>query len=133
MREAYVNTRSDDNPFWTVVKERYPKVREICLKPECDTGYQEYAKYLKNPFLQPKDKQQKVKEIEKIEDLVVKGNDLYDVEYKNAMKNKKSILHKVFYENGKTILDKDINEVYGNEMIYKNYPKESSFREKTVV
>ena len=34
------------------------------------------------------------------------------------------ILHKVFIENGKEILDTDINEVFGPETIYKNYPKE---------
>ena len=34
---------------------------------------------------------------------------------------KNKILHKVFYDNGKAIFDKDVNELFGNKMIYKSY------------
>ena len=33
----------------------------------------------------------------------------------------RKVLHKVFIENGKTILDQDINKVFGEETFYRNY------------
>ena len=37
------------------------------------------------------------------------------------------ILHRCFMDNGKMILDKNINEEFGNETIYKSYDKDNKF------
>ena len=40
---------------------------------------------------------------------------------------RRKILHRVFVENGKEVMDTDINYVFGEETLYKNYPKEIKY------
>ena len=47
---------------------------------------------------------------------------MYELENHRVKRTKNNkILHKVFFENGKAIFEKDINDLFGNKMIYKNY------------
>ena len=122
VRDTYVNIRTDDNPFWALIKEKYPKDKEISLKPGCNIDFQEYQGFLKNPYLLSESGGNCIKTIENIDNLNIKGENLFELEYNDAMSTKKNkILHKVFYDNGKAIFDKDVNELFGNKMIYKNY------------
>ena len=57
-----------------------------------------------------------------MDDLNVVGNNLLDFEYKREMSTKgRKILHKAFVENGKAILYQDINNIFGDKTLYKNY------------
>ena len=64
----------------------------------------------------------KIKTVENLDKISVKGEKLFNIEYNREMSNNNSkILHKVFLDNGKAILYKDVNDIFGNETIYKNY------------
>ena len=73
----------------------------------------------------------KLKTVENLDKMCIKGKNLFNVEYDREMSNNSSkILHNVLVDNGKVILYKDVNDLFGNETIYKNYnlkKKESSF------
>ena len=57
-----------------------------------------------------------------LSDLVKLKSNLFDVEYKREMSTKgRKILYKAFVENGKLILNQDINTVFGEQTLYKNY------------
>ena len=128
VRNTYVNIREKYNPFWSLIVEKSPKKKEITIKPEYTlsegeiNSFQKQGKLLKkikidksnNPYYQT---------IEDLDKVIVKGKNLFNLEYKREIidsKNKK-IWHKVFLENGKTISFNDVNKLYGNETFYKNY------------
>ena len=60
--------------------------------------------------------------MENLDKVNISGKKLFNVEYNREMSNNNSkILHNVFVDNGKVILYKDVNDMFGNETIYKNY------------
>lgn len=122
-REAYVNLNTDANPFWAVVRERYPQEKTISIKPGSNLKQKEFIHFLSNPYLSSSiNGENSIKIVENIDDLTIKGTDLYELEYNEAMSTKgNKILHKVFFDNGKAILEKDVNDLFGDKMIYKNY------------
>ncbi len=78
----------------------------------------------------------KLRTVENLDEINIKGEKLYDVEYNREMSNNSSkILHKVFVDNGKVISYQDVNDIFGNETIYKNYQvrnNESSFGNRSL-
>ena len=66
---------------------------------------------------------QYLKTLENIDDLIVKGKNLYNLEYKREIIDSKNnkILHKVFMENGKVISLAEVNKIYKNDIFYKDY------------
>ena len=86
--------------------------------------------FKKNKYL-IKNYSRKIKSLEKLGNIKIEGKNLYDVEYNREMSSKRrKILHRVFVENGKEVMDTDINYVFGEETLYKNYSKEIKY-EKT--
>lgn len=140
VRDYYFNVKQKEEPLWAVVPERKPKKREISLKPrysnEGEEGNEEnefnldFNVFKKNKFLRPEKHSAKVNSVENIHKMNIKGKNLYDVEYQreimNSTKNRKKILHKIFVENGKIVFNSEINNVFGNETLYKNYQKENN-------
>ena len=119
-RQLYVNVNSERNPFWGVIVERCPEEKETAVRPGYNLNQKEFKKFVKNKNIQ-KNKEY-VRGVENLDDLKVKGSNLLDLEYKREMSTKgRKILHKVFIENGKTVLEQDINKVFGEETIYKKY------------
>ena len=121
-RESYINIGNDNNPFWTLVKEKFPVERSISLKPGYDMQSKDYLDFKKNQFL-PHSSSNLIKKVEGVDTLRIIGEDLYNLEYRREVNNgtKNKILHKIFMDNGRMILDKDINDEFGNETIYKSY------------
>ena len=121
-RESYINIGNDNNPFWTLVKEKFPVERSISLKPGYDMQSKDYLDFKKNQFL-PHSSSNLIKKVEGVDTLSINGENLYNLEYRREVNNgtKNKILHKIFMDNGRMILDKDINEEFGNETIYKSY------------
>ena len=129
IRKAYVNLSEEKyNSLWSLMIEKYPKEKIISIKPEYTLSegeihsFKKQTKNLKkikindykNPYFET---------IENLDNIIVKGKNLFNLEYKREIidsKNKK-IWHKVFLENGKTISLADVNKIYGNETFYKNY------------
>ena len=123
IRNAYVNIRNEHNPLWVNVREKYPLQKVLSIKPGYDLEYKDFVDFKKNQFL-PESSFENIKAVENLDDIEIKGKDLYKIEYKRELDDKNNkILHRVFFDNGKLIFDKEINETFGNETIYKNYEK----------
>ena len=122
IRDSYINIRNESNPFWALIKEKCPFERQISLKPNFDIQSKDYLDFKKNQFL-PHSSSNLIKKVEGVDTLSINGENLYNLEYRREVNNgtKNKILHKIFMDNGRMILDKDINEEFGNETIYKSY------------
>ena len=124
VRESYINLKGERFlPFWSLVIERRPKLKELSVKPHIlnESEINNLKKQNKNIIIGKRN--QYFKKVENLENLNIEGKNLYNVEYKREIidsKNKK-ILHKVFVENGKAITTSDINNLYGNDTFYKDY------------
>ena len=122
IRMSYVNINNDRNPFWKVVVDKYPNDKELAIKPNFNLNNKEFIKFANTKGI--KKSLGKIKNLKSLDGLSIKGSNLLDFEYKREMSCKgKKILHKVFVENGKVILDQDINNVFGDETLYKSYDK----------
>jgi len=129
MRKAYVNLSEEKKaPFWSLIVEKCPKQKNICIKPDYNLSegeihsYQKQIKNLKQSIIND-DKNPYFQTIENLKGIMAKGKNLYNLEYKRELIDSKSkkIWHKVFVENGKTISLAEVNKIYGNETFYKNY------------
>ena len=118
-------------PLWSLIIEKSPRLKNLSVKPDYVLSegeiheFQKQAYNLKrininnidentNPYFQT---------VENLDKIIVKGKNLYNVEYKREIldnKNKK-IWHKVFMENGKATSLADINKIFGDETFYKDY------------
>ena len=120
-REFHINVNNDRNPFWGVMVERYPNLKELSVKPGYNLNQKEFLKFSRDMNNVNKNKDN-VSCIKNLDDLNVVGNDLFDLEFKREMSTKgRKILHKAFVENGKAVLNQDINTVFGEKTLYKNY------------
>ena len=126
-RKMNINVSNDDrNPLWGTIVERSPNQKEVAVRPGYNLNQKEFIKFEQNENIQ-KNKQH-LNNVKKLDELKVKGSNLLDLEYKREMSTKgRRVLHKVFVENGKTILDQDINNVFGEETLYKNYENKNKY------
>jgi hypothetical protein len=123
-KDIYVNIKSNYDPFFAVLVDNYEKKNEIMIKSGMDLNCKEVKDFKKNKYLIDNYKN-KINNLENLRTLSLKGKKLYDVEFNREMSSKRrKILHRVFIENGKEILDTDINDIFGEETFYKNYPKQ---------
>ena len=126
LRQLHINVNSEKNPFWGVIVERCPEQKEKAVRPGYNLNQKEFEKFSKNKNIQKNSKSLNI--IKNLDDLNVNGTNLLDLEFKREMSTKgRKILHKVFIENGKTILDKDINNLFGEETLYKNYENNNNY------
>lgn len=124
-REFHINVNNDKNPFWGLMVENYPNVKELSVKPGYNLNQKEFLQFSKDINIINKNKDN-FNTIKNLDDLNVVGNNLFDLEFKREMSNKgRKILHKAFVENGKAILNQDINSVFGEKTLYKNYENAS--------
>ena len=120
-KEFHINVNNDRNPFWGVLIEKNPKNKELSVKPGYNLNQKEFLKFSQDMNSVNKNKDN-VSCIKNLDDLKVEGSDLLSVEYKREMSTKgRKILYKAFVENGKLILNQDINTVFGEQTLYKNY------------
>ena len=124
-REGFVNVKNNYDPFWAIIVDDCPNIKEKVIKPKIDLNSKDLYDFKKNKYLLNKFSK-KIKNLDKIETLNVEGKNLFNVEYNREMSSKRrKILHRIFIDNGKEILDTDINDVFGEQTIYKNYPKDA--------
>ena len=120
-RDAYVNLGSDKKPLWSIVREKFPIINELCIKPGYNLNYKDYTEFKKNQFL-PSSSFKNIKTVENLEQLKIDGKDLYNIEYNREMSVKgKKIYYKGFFDNGNIIMNKDIEDYYPDKTLYKNY------------
>ena len=120
-KEFHINVNNDRNPFWGVLIDKNPKYKELSVKPGYNLNQKEFLKFSQDMNSVNKNKDN-VSCIKNLDDLQVEGSNLLDLEYKREMSTKgRKILYKAFVENGKAILNQDINTVFGEQTLYKNY------------
>ena len=123
--EYPVNINSEKNPFWGLLVERYPNQKEFSVKPGYNLNQKEFMQFSRD-INDSNKKTNSVNNIKNLDDLKVVGNNLLDIEYEREMKSKgRKILHKAFVENGKAILNQDINDIFGEKTLYKNYENDN--------
>jgi len=127
-RESYINVSSDTNPLWSIVVEKYPITKEISIKSGYDLdNNQEYKEFIRKKNID----NDTIKNLESLDTIEISGKKLYDLEYEREMSsNNSKILHKVFVDNGKVIMYKDVNNIFGHETIYKNYSNNCLYKKK---
>ena len=127
VRQSYINLKNDYDPFWKVVVEKSPNYKELTIRPDSGLDNKEFIK-----FTHSKDIQKnlgKLKNLKNLDSLSVKGKNLFNLEYEREMSSKgRKILHKVFVENGKIISDQEINNVFGDATLYKNYDNKKAYQ-----
>ena len=116
-------------PFWSLMIEKSPKIKDLSVKPDYVLSegeiheFQKQTNNLRKINIEDNNKNPYFQTVENLDKLIVKGRNLYNLEYKREIldnKNKK-IWHKVFMENGKATSLADINKIFGNETFYKDY------------
>lgn len=122
--KACININTNSNPFWAIIEETSNKENEVSIKPGFDLNNRQctdFKKSVENTLVSNTPKN--IKTIENLDKMNVTGKDLFDIEYNREMNiKKKKILHKTFLvDNGKIILDDDINTIFGDKTIYKSY------------
>ena len=121
-KESYINVGAENNnPLWSTVVEKYPDSKEISVKSEFNSEKRFDDDIIKNNKFNLIDND-KIKDFENLEKINIKGKNLYNLEYDREMSsNRKKIWYKAFVDNGKMIMYKDVNRIFGNETIYKDY------------
>ena len=121
-------------PFWSLIIEKSPKIKDLSIKPDYTLSkgeiheYQKQTNNLRRINIEDTNKNPYFQTVENLDKLIVKGQNLFNLEYKREIldnKNKK-IWHKVFMENGKATSLADVNKIYGNETFYKDYDESNS-------
>ena len=119
-REYNINVSNESTPFWG--KMIINDVKELSVKPGYNLNQKEFIRFSNDLKSGKHATSNNVKDIKNLDDLNVVGNNLLEVEYKREMSTKgRKILHKAFIENGKAILNQDINDIFGEITLYKNY------------
>ncbi len=122
-RNAYINLTREGNPFWGIIVEKSPKVKEYKIKPGClKRNKTFYEKFKKTYFSLMNNKD--YKNLENIDELYIKGENLFNVEYNREINNYKGkkLLHKTFVDkNGKVFPKTDINNIFGETVFHEDY------------
>jgi hypothetical protein len=120
-KESYINVAGNNNPLWSIVVERYPRIKEVSVQAGYNLDNRDFRDFKRKRNLSSLNSA-RLENVENLDQMSVKGKKLFNVEYDREMSsNNSKILHKVFLDNGKVILYKDINDIFGDKTIYKNY------------
>ena len=120
-KESYINVGSINNPLWSIVVERFPDIKEVSVQAGYNLNNRDFRDFKRKRNLSSLSSA-RLENVENLDKVNVKGKNLFNVEYDREMSNNNSkILHKVFLDNGKVILYKDVNDIFGDKTIYKNY------------
>ena len=124
IRKTLVNFNTDRNPFWSYLIEKGPKEHQTSVRPGLDLDNRNFVKFLKKVKTNADINEDNINSVKYLDEINVKGKNLLKLEFDREMSSKKKkILHKAFVENGKIVLNTDINNVFGKETFYKNYDK----------
>lgn len=120
-KESYLNVGSENNPLWSIVVERYPVMKEMSVKAGYNLNSKNFRDFKRRRNLSSLNSE-RLENFENLDKVNIKGKKLFNVEYNREMSNSNNkILHKVFVDNGKVILYKDVNKIFGDKTIYKDY------------
>lgn len=133
VRNSYINLTREKNPFWGIVVEKSPKIKEVKMRPGILTKNKHFLEKFKKAhpwLLSNKD----YKHFENLDKLSVKGENLFNIEYNREINNNrgKKLLHKTFVDKGgKVILKTEINNIFGEMTFCENYSSNNSLNNKS--
>lgn len=126
-RRTLVNLNTDKYPFWGYLVEKSPSCQLTSLRPGVDLRSRNLSNFINKAKARSEFNENSINSIKNLDNIDVKGKNLFNLEYNREMSSKKKkILHKAFVENGKIVLNTDINNVFGKETFYKNYDNNDS-------
>jgi hypothetical protein len=126
-RRTLVNLNTDKYPFWGYLVEKSPNCQLTSLRPGIDFRSRNLSNFIKRAKARSEFNENSINSIKNLDNIDIKGKNLLNLEYNREMSSKrKKILHKAFVENGKIVLNTDINNVFGKETFYKDYDKNDS-------
>jgi hypothetical protein len=97
------------------------------LRPGIDLKSRNLSNFIIKAKARSEFNENSINSIRNLDNIDIKGKNLFNLEYNREMSSKrKKILHKAFVENGKIVLNTDINNVFGKETFYKDYDKNDS-------
>lgn len=124
IRKSVININTDKYPFWSPIIEKSNDLQVTSVKPGINLNNNYIKKIIKDIQTTNSLNECKINRIKNLDEIKVIGDDLLDIEYKREMgSQKKKILHKAFIDNGRIILNTEINNVFGKKTFYKNYDK----------
>ena len=124
VRRTVININNDKYPFWSYFTEKSNDLKETSVKPGINLNNNYINKIIKNAKTTNLLNENKINRLKNLDELKIEGDDLLDIEFKREMSlQKKKILHKAFVDNGRIILNTEINNVFGKQTFYKNYDK----------
>ena len=127
VRKTLVNINNDKNPFWGFLVEKSANMRQTSVKPGVNLN-RNLMNFIKKAKSLKDIDDNNINNMKYLDEISVKGENLFDIEYNREMSSKKrKILHKAFVENGKVVLNTDINNLFGKETFYKNYEKNKNY------
>ena len=126
-RRTLVNMNTDKYPFWGYLVEKSPNCQLTSLRPGIDFRSRNLSNFINRAKERSEFNENSINSIRNLDNIDIKGKNLLNLEYNREMSSKrKKILHKAFVENGKIVLNTDINNVFGKETFYKDYDKNDS-------
>ena len=124
IRKTLVNINTDKNPFWGFLIEKSPNMRQTAISPGLKLNDRNLTNFIKKAKSLKKFDDNSLSNLEGIN---IRGDNLLDFEYNREMSSKKrKILHKAFVDNGKVVLNSEINNLFGKETFYKDYEKKNT-------
>ena len=121
-RRTLVNLNTDKYPFWGYLVEKSPNCQLTSLRPGIDLKSRNLSNFINRAKAKSELNENSINNVKNLDNIDIKGKNLFNLEYNREMSSKrKKILHKAFVENGKIVLNTDINNVFGKETFYKNY------------
>lgn len=135
-RKTFINLGKNDNPLWFGVREVLPRYTEIARKPE-GKNLKDLDTFMSNPYLVQTTEINgtDITHLDTLDDIVVKGRSLLDVEYKEAkeLQGKKILYKKDYIENivnGNPFYTSDFNKGNQNteQVFVSNYDLKSFYK-----
>ena len=126
-RRTLVNMNTDKYPFWGYLVEKSPNCQLTSLRPGIDFRNRNLSNFINKAKARSEFNENSINSVKNLDNIDIKGKNLFNLEYNREMSSKrKKILHKAFVENGKIVLNTDINKFFGKETFYKNYDNNDS-------
>ena len=124
VRRSIINVNTDKFPFFSYLIEKSNDLKEISVKPGINLNNKHLKKLVKNAKSTNSINEKQIDRLKNLDDIKIEGKDLWNIEYEREINSqKKKILHKAIIDNGRLILNTEINNVFGRKTFYKDYDK----------
>jgi hypothetical protein len=89
VRRTLVNMNTDKNPFWGFLVEKSPNYQQTSLRPGIDLKIKNLRNFVEKAKASSEVNKNNSNNIKNLDDINIKGEDLFKIEYKREMSSKK--------------------------------------------